>query len=96
MSKTAVITGSTSGIGLSIAEAFAKEGYNIMFHGLEKNGAEIASEIGKKYSVQTSFSNANLIEAEQIQDLVDASFKTFGSVEVLINNAGIQYVSPIE
>ena len=48
MSKSVFITGSTSGIGLGIAEVFAKNGYQIMFHGLEVNGAEIASNIGKK------------------------------------------------
>jgi 3-hydroxybutyrate dehydrogenase len=67
-----------------------------MFHGLEKNGAEIAKEVGRKFKVKTGFSNANLIEPDQIQELVDTTYKTFGTLEVLINNAGIQYVAPIE
>ncbi|MCB0375605.1 MAG: SDR family NAD(P)-dependent oxidoreductase, partial [Sinomicrobium sp.] len=59
MHKTALITGSTSGIGLGIAESFAKQGYNIMFHGLEADGPQIAADAGKKYNVKTSFSDAN-------------------------------------
>ncbi len=96
MSKTALITGSTSGIGFTIAEAFANEGYNIMFHGLESNGDEIAQKIANKFNVKTAFSNANLMQQEAIQNLINNGIKNFGSIEVLINNAGIQYVSPIE
>jgi 3-hydroxybutyrate dehydrogenase len=96
MNKTVLITGSTSGIGLGIAHQFAKEGYNIMFHGLEVNGAEIATNIGKKYDVNVAFSNANLLQAEAIESLVTETINTFGHVHVLVNNAGIQFVSPIE
>ncbi|MBJ2174165.1 3-hydroxybutyrate dehydrogenase [Aureibaculum sp. A20] len=96
MNKTVLITGSTSGIGLGIATQFAEKGYNIMFNGLESNGTEIAKNIASKYRVKTSFSNANLLDKKQIEDLVKETIETFGSLEVLINNAGIQYVSPIE
>ena len=96
MNKTVLITGSTSGIGLGIAKQFAKEGYNIMFHGLEVNGAEIATEVGNKYGVKVAFSNANLLHSEAIENLVAETIKIFGHVHVLINNAGIQYVSPID
>ncbi len=95
MKKTALITGSTSGIGLAIAKTFAGEGYNIMFHGLEKNGEEISQKLGKEYNVKTAFSNANLLEPEAIKQLVETAISKFGSIEVLINNAGIQYVSPV-
>ncbi|WP_117880187.1 3-hydroxybutyrate dehydrogenase [Aureibaculum luteum] len=96
MNKTVLITGSTSGIGLGIATQFAEKGYNVMFNGLEANGAVIAKNIAAKYRVKTSFSNANLLDKNQIEDLVKETIKTFGSLEVLINNAGIQHVSPIE
>lgn len=96
MSKSVLITGSTSGIGLGIAKVFAKNGYQIMFHGLEENGAEIASEIGEKYQVKTTYSNANLLDSAAIVQLVEDTIVQLGSIDVLINNAGIQYVSPIE
>lgn len=95
MAKTALITGSTSGIGYTIAVAFAREGYNIMFHGLESNGGKIATEIADKYNVETGFSNANLMQPEAIEELVRETFVNFGTIDVLINNAGIQFVSPL-
>ena len=96
MNKVALITGSTSGIGLGIAEAFAKAGYNIMFHGLEEDGAKIAKSVGDKYNVKVSFSNANLLVADEVETLIDQVIKVFGTLHVLVNNAGIQYVSPVE
>ncbi len=96
MTKTVLITGSTSGIGLGIATHFAENGYNIMFNGLESNGAEIAKNIAIKYTIKTAFSKANLLDKDQIENLVKQTIETFGSLEVLINNAGIQHVSPIE
>lgn len=96
MNKTVLITGSTSGIGLGIAHQFAKQGYNIMFHGLEANGQEIANNVGKQYNIKVEFSNANLLESEAIKSLVNETIHTFGSLHVLVNNAGIQFVSPIE
>lgn len=96
MHKTALITGSTSGIGLGIAEGFAREGYYLMFHGLEKDGAETAARIGEKYKVKTAFSDANLLRPKGVENLVKQTISHFGSIHILINNAGIQYVSPIE
>jgi 3-hydroxybutyrate dehydrogenase len=96
MNKTVLITGSTSGIGLAIATQFAKEGYNIMFHGLESNGDDIAKEIGAKYQVKVAFSKANLLQSEAVEGLIAETISTFGHLHVLVNNAGIQFVSPIE
>ena len=96
MSRNVLITGSTSGIGLGIAEAFAKNGDNIIFNGLEENGAEIAKSMGEKYRVKTVFKNSNLMTPEGVQELVDFAYSEMGSIEVLVNNAGIQHVSPIE
>lgn len=96
MSRNVLITGSTSGIGLGIAEAFAKNGDHIVFNGLETNGAEIAASIGEKYGVKTVFKNSNLMTPEGVQELIDFAYAEMGSIEVLVNNAGIQHVSPIE
>ena len=95
--KTVLITGSTSGIGLGIAREFAKtKAYNIVFNGLETNGAEIASEVGKEFGIKTIFSNANMLKPEELRAMVDLAVSTFGQIDVLVNNAGIQHVSPIE
>lgn len=95
--KTILITGSTSGIGLGIATEFAKtKQYNIVFNGLEPNGAEIAGDIGKTYGIQVMFSNANMLKPEELRTMVDDAIAKFGGIDVLVNNAGIQHVSPIE
>lgn len=92
----ALITGSTSGIGLGIAKAFAAKGYNIVFNGLEPNGADIAKEVADAAGVDYIFSPANMQEPAAIRTLAAEALAKFGSIEVLVNNAGIQFVSPIE
>lgn len=94
--KNALISGSTSGIGLGIAKEFAKAGYNLVFHGLEKDGAEIAAAIGRDYKIKTIFSSANLLIPDEINVMIENAVKQLGSIDILVNNAGIQYVSPIE
>jgi len=94
--KTILITGSTSGIGLGIAKAFAEQGYNIAFNGLESNGAEIAQQVADEFKVQHTFSPANLMQPAAIRDMVAGAITTFGAIDVLVNNAGIQYVAPID
>lgn len=96
MSKNAIITGSTSGIGLGIARKFAEAGYNICFNGLEDNGAEIAEKIGNEFGVTTMYSAANMLNPDEINDMVKIAEGAFGSIDVLINNAGVQYVAPID
>ncbi|CAN5199762.1 3-hydroxybutyrate dehydrogenase [soil metagenome] len=96
MNKVVLITGSTSGIGLAIAREFAKAGYAISFNGLEKNGNEIAAEVGKEFNVKTFFSDANLLDVKAIEKYISDSEKNLGPIDVLVNNAGIQFVSEIE
>ena len=94
--QTVLITGSTSGIGLGIAREFAKAGYSIAFNGLEDNAAEIAENVGKEFNIKTGFYGANLSDVKQIDEMIIAIEKDFGTIDVLVNNAGIQFVSPID
>lgn len=94
--KTVLITGSTSGVGLGIAKEFAGAGYNIVFNGLETEGQETAEAIGKEYNVGVFYSPANMLKPSEIGSMVNQAIAKFGNIDVLINNAGIQFVSPIE
>jgi 3-hydroxybutyrate dehydrogenase len=96
--KSVVVTGSTSGIGLAIARAFAREGCNLTINGfgdaaaIEKERAGIEKEFGGK----AIYSGADVTKPDQIKDMIDTAEKTFGSVDVLVNNAGIQFVAKVE
>lgn len=92
--KTAVITGSTSGIGLGIAKSFAKAGANVVLNGFG-DAAQIEQtrqQIEKDFGVKASYHNADMTKPEQIADMV----KFAGQVDILVNNAGIQHVALIE
>src|SRR3954462_5687811 len=96
--KTAVVTGSTSGIGLAYARAFAHAGANIVHNGMgvpadiEKEPANIERE----FKVKAVHSPADMTKPAEIDEMIALGEKTFGSVDVLVNNAGIQFVSPVE
>jgi 3-hydroxybutyrate dehydrogenase len=96
MKKTALITGSTSGIGLGIATAFAKMGYNIVFNGLEADGEQKAQQVADEYHIEHLFFPANVLEPKAIREMVAAGVEKWGSIDILVNNAGIQFVSPVE
>ena len=96
MPRTVLITGSTSGIGLGIARAFAQQGHTIVFNGLEKDGAAIAADAADEYRVPHLFSPANMMDPAAVRALVEEAERVFGGVDILVPNAGIQHVSPIE
>ena len=96
--KTAVVTGSTSGIGLGIARAMAKEGANVMLNGFGDK-AEIEKQramIEKEFGVEAHYSPADMTKPVEIADMIAQAEKSFGSVDILVNNAGIQHVAKIE
>ena len=97
-SKTAVVTGSTSGIGLACARAFAKEGANIVLNGFGKpEDIEAArSGIESEFGVKATYSPADLTKPGEIEGLIRLAEETYGAVDVLVNNAGVQHVAPIE
>ena len=96
--KNAVVTGSTSGIGLAYARAFAGAGANVVINGfgapadIEKERSAIETD----YKVKALYSAADMTKPAEIADMIATGEKTFGSVDILVNNAGIQFVSPIE
>jgi 3-hydroxybutyrate dehydrogenase len=97
-SKTAVVTGSTSGIGLAIARAFANQGCNLLINGLREVAA-IETErrcMEKDFGVKVIYDRADMSKPEEIAAMIAHAENTFGSVDILVNNAGIQFVSSIE
>lgn len=95
--KNAVITGSTSGIGLGIADGLARAGANIMLNGL--GSADDNSEAIEQVSAHgttTLFSSANMMKPGEITSMMAEAEKQLGSVDILVNNAGIQFVAPVE
>jgi 3-hydroxybutyrate dehydrogenase len=96
--KSALVTGSTSGIGLAIARALAAQGANVTINGFGEAAAieKERSGIEKEFGVKAVYSAADMTKPAEIADMVKTAEQTFGSLDVLVNNAGIQFVSPIE
>jgi len=95
MTKSAIVTGSTSGIGLGIATSLAAAGYNIMLNGFG-DAAEIdkvKTGLAKAHGIKTAYSAADMSKPADIQKMVADTVEAFGSVDVLVNNAGIQYTA---
>ncbi|MBX2838356.1 MAG: 3-hydroxybutyrate dehydrogenase [Gammaproteobacteria bacterium] len=96
--KTAVITGSTSGIGLGIANGLATTGMNIVLNGIEsaEEIEPLRSDMEKGHGIKVIYSAANLMESSGATELIRVATDAFSSVDVLVNNAGIQHVAPID
>ena len=94
----AIVTGSTSGIGLGVATAFAAEGMNVMLNGFgDKDEIEaIRAGLEDKYGVKVGYHGADMTKPEEIRDMVSKAEAAFGEIDVLVNNAGIQFVSEVE
>jgi 3-hydroxybutyrate dehydrogenase len=96
--KTALVTGSTSGIGLAIARALAADGANLMLNGFGEAAAieKLRAGIETEFGVKALYSPADMSKPTEIAAMVATTEKSFGSLDVLVNNAGIQHVANIE
>jgi len=96
--KNAVVTGSTSGIGLGIARAFAKDGANVVINGFGPADAieKERSGIEKEFGVKALYSAADMTKPDQVAEMIKTAETQLGSCDILVNNAGIQHVAPIE
>ncbi|MEC7290806.1 MAG: 3-hydroxybutyrate dehydrogenase [Pseudomonadota bacterium] len=96
--KTALVTGSTSGIGLGIARSLAEQGADIILSGFasEEEVDQLKAEFIETYRVKVGFSGADLSDPNAIEGLMGYVARDFGGADILVNNAGVQHVSPIE
>lgn len=96
--KTALVTGSTSGIGLGIARTLAAQGANIVLNGFGEAAAiaRLQRELAERYDVQVRYDGADMSRPEAIEDMMAKALSEFGCIDLLINNAGIQHVAPVQ
>ncbi len=96
--RSALVTGSTSGIGLAIARALAAQGANLTINGFGDQAAIEKERTGieKQFSVKALYSPADMTKPTEIAEMVRGAEQAFGSLDILVNNAGIQFVAPIE
>jgi 3-hydroxybutyrate dehydrogenase len=96
--KTALVTGSTSGIGLAIAQTLAREGANVMLNGLGDADAveQTRAELEQRTGAKVLYSSANLMDGEACARLVEDTVGEFGSLDIAVNNAGMQHVAPVD
>lgn len=96
--KTALVTGSTSGIGLGIARTFAAQGANIVLNGFGdmKEIDALQADIKEEFKVKTVYHNADMSRPAEIEAMMRFATEQFGAVDVLVNNAGIQHVANVE
>jgi 3-hydroxybutyrate dehydrogenase len=96
--KSAIVTGSTSGIGLGIATMLAEAGCNVLLNGFgDKAEIErVKSQLAAKYSIKTAYSAADMSKPAEIRQMVADCVSQLGSCDIVVNNAGIQFVAPVE
>lgn len=96
--KVAVITGSSSGIGLAVAEVLAEDGIHIAVHGLvpEEEGKNLATDLAEKHKIRTIFDDADLSDPHAVKGLIQRVHERLGRVDILVNNAGIQHTANLE
>ncbi len=95
--KNALVTGSTSGIGLGIAKSLAEQGANIVLNGLGEVAAinALRDELAKTYGIKVDYHGADLSKPAEIEVMMAYATKALGTVDILVNNAGIQHVAPV-
>ena len=96
--KVAVVTGSTSGIGLGIARTLAAAGSHVMLNGFGDPALidKLVAELRSQYQVKADYSAADMSKPAQIAAMVTQAARELGGVDILVNNAGIQHVAPVE
>ena len=96
--RVALVTGSTSGIGLAVLEALAADGADVVMNGFGDPAAieMMRAELADRHQVRVHFEGADVSKPEEIEAMIDAARRAFGSLDILVNNAGIQHVEPIE
>jgi len=96
--KTALVTGSTSGIGLGIARAFAGQGANVILNGFgdAKEIEALRLSIAIEYGVKVRYDGADLSKQAEIETMIAKALAEFGAIDLLVNNAGIQFVAPVD
>jgi 3-hydroxybutyrate dehydrogenase len=98
LGKSAIVTGSTSGIGLAVARALASQGINVLINGYgnPQEIGEACTDIEGEFGVRAIYSPADMSKPDQIVQMVRLAEQTFGALDILVNNAGIQHIAPIE
>jgi NAD(P)-dependent dehydrogenase (short-subunit alcohol dehydrogenase family) len=96
--RSAIVTGSTSGIGLGIARALAGEGANVMLNGFGNAGQveQLRAGMAAEFDVAVAVNGADVSLPSRIHDMVDHATREFGTVDILVNNAGVQHTAPVE
>jgi 3-hydroxybutyrate dehydrogenase len=96
--KSAIVTGSTSGIGLAIARGLVGAGCNVMLNGFGDADAieDTRAAMEREHGVRALYSNADMTQPPAIHKMVDEAITAFGAVDIIVNNAGIQHVAPLE
>ncbi len=96
--QVAIVTGSTSGIGHALADALAAQGVNIVLNGLGEMTAieKTRAELAEKHGVEVLYHGADMTKPDQIADMVATAHREFGRLDILLNNAGVQHVAPVD